>query len=894
MPLDPGTLVRHPVLGRGHVLTDLGGSVVVKFDSGLQQCAPGDLRVFLAPEARVERGAWDSPLPVFLRAQSLAIQSTNATWGVFSRSRITLLPHQLWVCRKVLERWPIRWLVADDVGLGKTIEAGLLLSSLMGSGRVRRLLILTPASLVEQWQERLRVMFDIRLTRYVPEADTPKADFWNSTQQVVASAETVRRDKGGRWERMLQAEPWDLVMVDEAHHLNHDEQTGATLAFQLVDALKQENRLRSAVFFTGTPHRGKTFGFLSLLRLLRDDVFDPRQPLGPQLARVGEVMIRNNKQRVTTMGGDPLFKPVAVAWEMHSHSPAEAEFYAKLTEYIATGRAYASGLASSEQRTAILILITMQKLASSSVAAVRRALEQRLSRLRRAITPEGLNELRVALKELQALDNEPYNADRRARLEEQVAELAGAMTLGPREIPALEDLVQAANAVAEETKISRLVDLIESRFVGESVLLFTEYKATQALVMSALMCRYGDQCVTFINGDEMIEGVLRSDRSLVRIAKRRVDAADEFNSGRVRFLVSTEAAGEGVDLQHHCSALIHVDLPWNPMRLHQRVGRVHRFGQTKAVRVVALYNPETVEGRIWECLREKLERITEAFRGAMDDPEDMLQAVLGMSSGASFEGLFAGAPSRSAAGLRAWFDEKSATFGGQDAVSLVKDMFGSAARFDFAASRADLPQLDLRDLAPFVKAALVHGGRRPETQGDVVSVITPEPWRERDPLLSDRYEGLRFSREAATTAEARQIAGVGHKLVDVALAVTEQLEESVALAPGLEEPVVVLAVRDEFTDQKAPVERLAFGVAGRGPTLRILRDWELVRLLNEPLERPLALKGGKTEEAPDTARSALDHLGAAVAWFSGQLAGLDTPYRRPCAEVVALLWPANA
>ena len=115
----------------------------------------------------------------------------NDRWGVFSRSRIALLPHQLWVCRRVLETWPTRWLVADDVGLGKTIEAGLILWPVLSRETVRRLLIVCPASLVEQWQQRLKNMFDIRLARYVAEADTNTTDFWHTHPQVVASLQTL-------------------------------------------------------------------------------------------------------------------------------------------------------------------------------------------------------------------------------------------------------------------------------------------------------------------------------------------------------------------------------------------------------------------------------------------------------------------------------------------------------------------------------------------------------------------------------------------------------------------------------------------------------------------------------------------------------------------------------
>ena len=159
------------------------------------------------PAQAIEAETWHSPLEVVTRVQAECIQSVNDTWGVFSLSRIALLPHQLWVCRKVLESWPTRWLVADDVGLGKTIEAGLILWPLLSRGTVKRLLVMCPASLVEQWQVRLRTMFDIRLAHYTPDADTAKSEFWHTSQLVVASLQTLRADRRGRHQRMLDAPP---------------------------------------------------------------------------------------------------------------------------------------------------------------------------------------------------------------------------------------------------------------------------------------------------------------------------------------------------------------------------------------------------------------------------------------------------------------------------------------------------------------------------------------------------------------------------------------------------------------------------------------------------------------------------------------------------------------
>ena len=176
--LSSGESVHHDRFGTGRVELDRGLTVIVRFEHGLEECEKTTLTLVSGISQQLAQGQWNSPLEVVLRSQAETIQSINDQWGVFSRSRIALLPHQLWVCRRVFESWPARWLVADDVGLGKTIEAGLVLWPLLSKGTVRRLLILCPASLTEQWQYRLRTMFDIRVAQYATEVDTEKAYLW--------------------------------------------------------------------------------------------------------------------------------------------------------------------------------------------------------------------------------------------------------------------------------------------------------------------------------------------------------------------------------------------------------------------------------------------------------------------------------------------------------------------------------------------------------------------------------------------------------------------------------------------------------------------------------------------------------------------------------------------
>ena len=891
-PFNRNAAVRHPRFGPGQVMVDQGDSVVVRFEHGLEECLAADLESAEGLAERMAAGRPDPALHVVTRILGECIRSVNDAWGVFSRSRIALLPHQLWVCKRLLESWPTRWLVADDVGLGKTIEAGLILTPLLSSGRVRRLLVLAPASLVEQWQVRLREMFDIRISIYVPAADTGTSDFWNTQDRVIASAHTLRLDKGDRWERLFDAKPWDLVLIDEAHHMNVDEQGHRTLSYQLVERLQERGKIQSLVLFTGTPHRGKDTGFLSLLKLLRPEDFDPEQPLKEQLEKLRTVMIRNNKQSVTDMSGEPLFTPVRSRRETYAYSPQEARFYEQLTQFIVTGKAYAASLGFKDQRVVILILITMQKLASSSVAAVRRALARRLARLRQAEAKfEESREHLARLQELRAEDD-PANLDESSRLEEQVAESLRGVDLNPDEIPALEELLVAANEVTDETKVERILAVVDESFADRSVLFFTEYKATQALLMSALHKRYGDGCVTFINGDGFVEEVEDSSGNISNRTEDRRLAAARFNRGEVRFLVSTEAAGEGIDLQEHCSALVHVDLPWNPMRLHQRVGRLSRYGQTEPVDVVTVRNPDTVESRIWDLLDEKLVRINSAFQSAMDDPEDIRQLVIGMASPEMFTKVFADAdPTLSGQTLDDWFDTETATFGGEDAVNTVRNLVGHVARFDFGAVAGQIPRVDLPDLVPFFKAVLAVRGRRPDQAEDLrLRFRPPEAWKDDFSIaVVERYD-LLFAREPQPK-DGEDIAGVGQRVVDRAVRDAVELTGAFGTIRGLDAPIFVFSVRDRITGSDGPIRAVVVAARSDGDGAWILvRDWELMQRLNPLADKPRSLVFTDAHPAYDVA----DLMADARQYVVSQIDALELPFTLPVVESLACLVPGEA
>ena len=816
----------HPRHGSGRVVADMGATVVVRFDGGLQQVPADEIAATPSMNSALRDGTLDAPVDAVVRAQALAITSVNDQWGVFSRSRVRLLPHQLWVCQMVNRKWPFRWLVADDVGLGKTIECGLILIPLIASGRVRRLLILAPAKLVSQWQFRLKDMFDIRLQRYVTEADTQRGDFWDTASQVVASFHTLRSEGRGARQRLLDAEPWDLVVVDEAHHLGLDQRTGQTLAYSLVADLQERRKINSLLFFTGTPHRGKDFGFFGLMHLVRPDLFDPEKDSADQLARLPQAMIRNNKAAVTDLQGNHLFQPVTVHNREYTYRAEETCFYRTLSAFILDGRAYAATLDGRAQTSRMLVLTTLQKLAASSIAAIRQALRRRRAMLETVVGGTD-REASIDLP-----DDEQATLDEVAEAEEELPGSA-AIVLMEDEIRRLDALISLSDDITVETKIERLMALIGDDLpTDEPVLLFTEYKATQALIVNELHRRYGFETTAFINGDDRLDGVVVTTGEVRTVSQRREQAADAFNDGQVRFLVSTEAGGEGIDLQERCAVLVHVDMPWNPMRLHQRVGRLSRYGQQRPVSVYILRNPDTVEARIWDLLNEKLGRVQQAFSAVMEQREDITQLVVGMAGPRIFNQLFSGAQGMTEDRLAAWFDTAAATLGGRDVVETVRELLGSVSRFDFQQVGRDLPQVDVPDLEQFFTLAVGRHRRRIFKHDDGLELKAPEAWKSHSYAVRDKYEGLVFDRGLRGTNVASRVLGVGHVLFDIALDEACNLPVRVAALEGIAVPVLVLSVEDEVTGTGALVHRLIFGVADGVGGPAPMRDWELLRWLN--------------------------------------------------------------
>lgn len=876
--------VMHPKHGLGVVLMTDRMTAVVRFAHGLEQVLTTDLRVVLSVAQAVEQGVVSPAIEVVAKIQAEVIQSVNNMWGVFTRSRISLLPHQLWVCHRALQQWPIRLLVADDVGMGKTIEAGLMLWPLLANRRVQRLLILAPPKLVDQWQYRLKRMFDIRAAKYLPELDTAKTDFWGIHSIVVASLPTLRADRQDRHKRLLEAPTWDMVIVDEAHHLNVEGNTPRTLGFELIQKMEQAGKILSCVLFTATPHRGKDHGFWSLMSLLDAKVFGPKKNEGAMLQALPRFLIRNAKQKATDMQGRLLFKPVQQFPETFYYTPAEEGFYRVMSDFIVTGKAYASSLQEQQRAQVMLVLIALQKLASSSIAAVVSALENRQQRLRGLVEQSRAEWASDTLSESDEEAEEGEGAPLEAMRQWLKNEAHERLRLMEDEGIYLDKLVVLGRKITQETRILRVIDIIKQRFPDDPVLLFTEYKRTQALVVSVLMSEFGPDSVGFINGDNRLDGISHPNGGITSLSRRREDMCDAFNAGRLRFLVSTEAGGEGIDLQERCSALIHVDLPWNPMRLHQRVGRLNRYGQKRPVSVVSLRNPDTVEAQIWQKLEMKLAQIMRSVGSAMDEPEDLLQLVLGMSRPSDFDALFAGSVGVGKNRLDQWFDQATATFGGETAIQTIQKLVGHADSFDVSGLK-DVPPVDLPDVLPFFLKMLHINQRRPKEAGLMLSFKTPESWLTSHAIRRS-YEKLTFDRSASI--DSADLMGIGHPLMAISLQEALLFSGVLAVVPHLDHPLLVVAMSDLVTSSGSANKRLIFGITSTSTGEYILRrDWEVLKSVNSLSMKSESALSRLYENPPN------DWLANALAVAPRLLATERSFFTAPQTHSIALLLPIS-
>ena len=839
--LVPGQRVRHDQFGEGVVVgAERDGFVRVFFGSGERQVPFGAVLPALSRSVRllsaVEgtqvrlRNAWLS-----LEARTLPFMESAAA---LTSARIDLLPHQVVLTHRIATASPRRYLVADEVGLGKTIETALVLRELAGRGELRRALMVVPAGLVNNWHRELNEVFHLDFEVFGSEGDVTdrKTNAFAKHHLLIASIDTLKRPS--RIKKLLDAPMWDLVVFDEAHHLTaHRSGTkvSKTENYKLAEALRLHSR--DLLLLSATPHQGDHFRFWMLVQLLDPTVFKGPEDMLENRHRLNALVFRRTKADACRPDGAPLFARRWVHTESFTMNEAERAFYAKLREYLEDGFALAKRK-GSQGRGLGFVMAIFQKIAASSFAAVRRTLRRRMLMLTiheviladEALDLETrerlLEEARVLIRAEHGLPDDAVGrgetdrilADLRLRLlrklEEEDLALASDATAGEEAAAGGEELAAAAISVAlpeerlriadllarfpdhRETKVEKLLRGLGALWAenpSEKIVIFATYLGTVDLLGREIEIAYPGQGVVVLRG---------GDHGAKLAAERRFRQKEG-----PRVLVCTAAGREGINLQL-ARVLFNFDLPWNPMDVEQRIGRIHRYGQKDTAQIYNLVLSDTIEGRIFLLLDEKLKEIARTL-GKVDESgnlaEDFRAQILGqLSERIRYDQLYQQALSDPEL-KRTKVELEVALEHAREARSVVWQLFQDLDGFNLDDYR---PLSDVRGgierIVRFLRADLESRGLGLVRQDDATLAVRDVQGRTIARFTSDR--------EAARDREDVDLLGLDHPLVQ------EALLRNGGIAP----------------------EQLGAAVDGRGDGLAVV-TWWLVEVQGEGRERTNAV-----------------------------------------------------
>lgn len=552
----------------------------------------------------------------YLRYVTLLCKIKNETAGGLLSSLasgVIPLPHQLHVLNRAMEHNTIRYILADEVGLGKTIEAGMVIKELKARGLVRRVLVVCPTGLVTQWAAEMQDKFHEKLNIILPsDFDTIRRltdseDVYGQYDQVISPMDSIKPiEKHAGWtdervekyneERIYSIinSGWDMIVIDEAHRVAGS--TSEVARYKLGYLLSQASPY--LLLLSATPHNGKTEPFLRLVRLLDEQAFPNAKSIVKE--QVAPYLIRTEKREAIDNNGNKLFKNritnlVTLNWdERHT---MQRELYKMVTAYVS--KTYNKALRNRKKNMCLIfLLIIMQRMVTSSTAAVRQSLERRLKVLQDqatkigSLTEEDLDELNIEDGVEEALEAISLDND------EEIAELQQIISVAKQ-----------AEFQHPDVKVETLLDTIDSILsedANQKIIVFTEFVATQKYLQKILIGR--GYTVSALNGSMSID--------------ERNIALQDFRD-RANIFISTDAGGEGLNLQFS-NIIINYDLPWNPMKIEQRCGRADRIGQKRDVHIYNFIIEDTVENRVRQVLEEKLSVILKEM--GVDKYSDVLDS----------------------------------------------------------------------------------------------------------------------------------------------------------------------------------------------------------------------------------------------------------------------------
>ena len=713
----PGQRVQHQEYGEGVVVSPSSdGFVRVFFGTGERQVPFSSLLVAPGRSEQIIRnsaGGGARARRAWLAYQAHALPLLDSAAALTS-AKIDLLPHQVVLTHRIATASPRRFLIADEVGLGKTIETALILRELASRGELKRALMVVPAGLVNNWHRELNEVFNLDFEVFGSEGDVfdRKSNAFAKHDRLIASIDTLKIRS--RMKRIQEAPIWDLCVFDEAHHLTAYKNGGKvkkTENYRLAEILK--GHCRDLLLLSATPHQGDHFRFFMLAQLLNPTLFKCPDDMIENRHRLNSVIFRRTKADACRPDGSTLFARRWVHTESFIMSDLEREFYNALQVYLMDGFALAKQI-GNKGRALGFVMTIFQKIAASSFAAVHRTLRRRLIAL---TIQEGLmhdaklnidgrdiafteakklirREYGLDDSQMGGIDAERILADLKRRLLKKMTEdeldLESSEYSSESVTTTSEDaaitsvelaLPEERNRIREllgkfpqqtETKVEKLIAALGTLWrkdPKERVVIFATYLGSVEMLGEQIDRAYPGQGVVVLKG---------GDHGSKVAAEKRFK---QPNGPKV--MICTAAGREGINLQH-ARVLFNFDLPWNPMDLEQRIGRIHRYGQQHTAQVYNLVLSDTLEGRIFLLLDDKLKEIAKAL-GKVDEhgevAEDLRTQILGqLSERLNYESLYSQAISDPEL-KRTRLELESALTNAAEARQVVFELFQDLDRF---------------------------------------------------------------------------------------------------------------------------------------------------------------------------------------------------------------------
>lgn len=569
------------------------------------------------------------------RAMAARIKNEIGSQSILSpyESNVVPLPHQILALEKVMNGPYCRFLIADEVGMGKTIEAGLCLKELKLRGIVKRTLIVVPLSAMTQWQSELKKHFNEKFHIYDSEFIGSMAktfghldadndiNIWQQNNQIIVSMDSLRPLESRRgWtkekvdeynkyriESVINAD-FDLIIIDECHKVGgSDVNVGR---FQMAQTLC--SAIPNVLLLSATPHRGKSDHFRRILKLLNDDAFSGNA--APTLEELGPYVVRTEKRQAIDYTGKPLFNKRRterlVAEYDNSRHKLQQDLYDEVTEYVKRG----FDLATKTKNTSYaFVMVLFQRMMSSSTQAILDAIEKRANRLE-AEKNQTLTHEHIAQKLLEEDADAQLSLDFEEKVNEQIQNTAAAYETELLELKELLNQAKHCRANEVDVKFEYLLKRLDELKKAENnmdlkFIIFTEFTATQQMLCEELANR-GGYTSAAINGS--------------MDADQRGEALKKFKD-EVQILVSTDAAGESLNMQF-AHIVINYDVPWNPMMIEQRIGRVDRIGQSFEVLAINMMINNSIDSRVYEVIETKLSQILSDM--GIDKTNDVLDSTL--------------------------------------------------------------------------------------------------------------------------------------------------------------------------------------------------------------------------------------------------------------------------